>query len=60
MEIGTNILVGQDMERLKNEIYQILDGKAKKRTVPPLWDGKASERIADVIMKEMETADSRR
>ena len=48
VEIGTNIVVGQDMERLKREVYNILDGKAKKGKVPPLWDGKASERIADV------------
>jgi UDP-N-acetylglucosamine 2-epimerase (non-hydrolysing) len=49
-EMGTNIVVGQDMERLKNEVYNVLNGKAKKGTVPPLWDGKASERIAEVIL----------
>ena len=49
VEIGTNIVVGRDMDRLKMEVYQILDGQTKKGTVPPLWDGKASERIAGVI-----------
>jgi hypothetical protein len=38
------------MELLKTEVYRILDGQAKKGSVPPLWDGKASERIADVIL----------
>jgi len=51
VEIGTNILIGQDMERLKKEVYKILDGKAKKGSVPPLWDGKASERIAEVVLR---------
>jgi UDP-N-acetylglucosamine 2-epimerase (non-hydrolysing) len=49
VSIGTNILVGQDMGCLKSEVVRILAGGAKKGTVPPLWDGKASERIADII-----------
>ena len=48
--MGTNILVGQDMNLLKEEVYKILDGHAKQGTIPPLWDGKASERIADTIL----------
>ena len=51
VEIGTNILVGQDMKRLKKEVYQILNGGVEKGAVPPLWDGKASERIANVILE---------
>ena len=49
VELGTNIVVGQDMGKLKREVYRILDGKGKKGSVPPLWDGRASERIAEVI-----------
>jgi UDP-N-acetylglucosamine 2-epimerase (non-hydrolysing) len=49
VSLGTNILVGQDEGKLRHEISKILDGKAKRGTVPPLWDGNASERIADVI-----------
>ena len=49
VELGTNILVGQNMARLKEEVHKILGGKAKKGKVPPLWDGKAGERIAEVI-----------
>lgn len=50
VSIGTNILVGQGMGRLKIEVAHIMDGDAKKGTVPPLWDGHASERIADIIV----------
>lgn len=48
--LGTNILVGQDMERLRSEITRILDQAGRQGQTPPLWDGKAGERIADVIV----------
>ena len=49
--LGTNILVGQDMDQLCVEVTRILDGDAKKGRIPPLWDGKAGERIAKVIVE---------
>ena len=49
VELGTNILVGRDMQTLRAEVERILDGVKKEGTVPPLWDGHAAERIADVI-----------
>jgi len=47
--VGTNILVGQDMERLQAEVNRILAGEGKQGDIPPLWDGHAAERIAGVI-----------
>jgi len=47
--VGSNILVGRDMERLEAEARKILAGEAKSGSVPPLWDGKAGERIAEVV-----------
>lgn len=47
--MGTNVLVGQDMEQLRREVAAVLSGNAKRGQIPPLWDGHASERIADVI-----------
>jgi UDP-N-acetylglucosamine 2-epimerase (non-hydrolysing) len=49
VSVGTNILVGQDESKLSREISKILDGQAKCGTIPPLWDGNAGERIAEVI-----------
>ena len=49
--IGTNILVGRDMRLLKSEINQILNGKSKRGTIPELWDGKAGERVAEILIK---------
>jgi|GEM_PF-4032998 len=52
---STNIVVGQNMAKLQDQVSTILDGNAKKGKIPPLWDGKASERIADIIIKWMNT-----
>jgi UDP-N-acetylglucosamine 2-epimerase (non-hydrolysing) len=47
---GTNTLIGADPERLLPAIQTALAEKADRRaTVPPLWDGRAAERIADVL-----------
>lgn len=48
---GTNTLVGTDMELLTREVAQILAGQGKGGRVPPLWDGLASERIADILLQ---------
>jgi UDP-N-acetylglucosamine 2-epimerase (non-hydrolysing) len=48
--LGTNVLVGQESERLSAELAKVLAGKAKRGTIPPLWDGHAGSRIADVFL----------
>ena len=50
--LGTNMLVGRDMEMLRNCVMNILGGRGKSGVVPQLWDGKASERIADIVMSQ--------
>jgi UDP-N-acetylglucosamine 2-epimerase (non-hydrolysing) len=50
VSMGTNVLVGRDREKLRAELSRILSGKAKKGTVPPLWDGNAGDRIADILV----------
>ena len=47
--LGTNILVGQDGEKLRSELNKVLEGKPKQGTIPPLWDGHAGRRIAEII-----------
>ena len=51
LTMGTNTLVGQDSRKLTSELSAILQGKGKRGTVPPLWDGHAGERIADVLQR---------
>jgi len=47
--LGTNVLVGEDGEKLRSEMCKVLGGKAKPGTIPPLWDGHAGERIAEIL-----------
>jgi len=47
--MGTNTLVGHDSRKLAVELTAILEGRAKRGGIPPLWDGRAGERIADVL-----------
>jgi UDP-N-acetylglucosamine 2-epimerase (non-hydrolysing) len=49
--LGTNTLVGNDLAKLKAEILQVLAGNAKVGSIPPLWDGHAGERIAEIVAK---------
>ena len=49
INMGTNVLVGQDPQLLHSEVTRILEGRAKKGSVPRLWDGRASERIVQVL-----------
>jgi UDP-N-acetylglucosamine 2-epimerase (non-hydrolysing) len=48
---GTNTLVGQNRDALRTELSKILDGKQKQGSIPPLWDGRAGERIAGILSK---------
>jgi len=44
--IGTNVLIGDDLEFLR----EMIGREPKRGAIPPLWDGHASERIADEIL----------
>lgn len=54
VEVGTNILIGNDMEELRLEVNKVLNGKKKNGRIPDLWDGKASERIVGYILRYLE------
>jgi UDP-N-acetylglucosamine 2-epimerase (non-hydrolysing) len=44
--LGTNELIGRDTERLKERARAILGGDVRQGAIPPLWDGRAGERVA--------------
>lgn len=50
VEQGTNVLAGRDPERIVATVNRVLDGPPAQRR-PELWDGRASERIADVLLE---------
>ena len=48
IEMGTNVLAGTSREGIFNAYRESL-AKAASATIPPLWDGKASERIWSIL-----------
>jgi UDP-N-acetylglucosamine 2-epimerase (non-hydrolysing) len=51
VDIGTNYLAGTKREGILSVASEILSGNAKKGSIPPLWDGIAVERIADILLQ---------
>jgi len=51
VEVGTNYLAGTRPEAILSAARRILSGNGKKGNVPPLWDGRAAERIVDVLLR---------
>jgi UDP-N-acetylglucosamine 2-epimerase (non-hydrolysing) len=49
VSVGTNVLVGDDVARLKAEARRALAGRGRPGRLPELWDGHAGERIARVL-----------
>jgi len=48
---GTNLVIGSKAEAIIEESKKILIGKVKKGRRPDLWDGKAAERIVEVLLR---------
>ncbi|HEX5624445.1 MAG TPA: UDP-N-acetylglucosamine 2-epimerase (non-hydrolyzing) [Saprospiraceae bacterium] len=52
VEIGTNILLDDlDVDQTMQEVAKLLKGHRKPASVPELWDGRAAERIASILVK---------
>lgn len=47
--LGTNELVQFNYDAIAKKINEIENGTYKKGTIPPMWDGKATQRIAKVL-----------
>lgn len=46
---GTNVLVGEDAELLRQTLNDLLEGQWKKSEIPERWDGRTAERILSTI-----------
>jgi UDP-N-acetylglucosamine 2-epimerase (non-hydrolysing) len=51
VEVGTSEVLGRDHEAILNAVDRVLRGEWKKGGIPEGWDGKAAERIADIIVR---------
>jgi UDP-N-acetylglucosamine 2-epimerase (non-hydrolysing) len=50
-EIGSNTLLNFDNDMIQATVESIFSNTYKSCAIPPLWDGKATERIFEVISK---------
>jgi len=53
---GTNTLLGLDPKRIAEVPELLAAARGKAASVPPLWDGQASKRIADVLVSSLDEA----
>jgi UDP-N-acetylglucosamine 2-epimerase (non-hydrolysing) len=50
--LGTNVVLGLDPSRIPG-IVEAIGGETAPHVVPPLWDGRAAERIADIVVERL-------
>ena len=50
VELGTNLLLGNNPHLIQNGIYDLLEGNWKQTQIPELWDGKAGFRIIKILL----------
>ena len=48
--IGSNVLVGEDADKLRDEVTKMVCGDWKKCALPDRWDGRTSERIVQILL----------
>ncbi len=49
VEIGTNVIVGRDSNRMRAAVQDVIEGCEKTGSIPERWDGHAAERIAGIV-----------
>ena len=50
VSVGSNVLVGEDPEKLRESVAQLVSGEWKKCALPDRWDGRTAERILQVLI----------
>ena len=50
VSVGSNVLVGEDPERLAEAVAQMVRGEWKKCALPDRWDGRTADRILQILV----------
>ena len=50
--VGSNKLIGRDIDQLRQHVEDTLQQGSKRGQVPSLWDGHAGERIAKIVLAQ--------
>ena len=56
VEIGTNQLIGTDLNKVERAALDVIKGKKKNGNIPELWDGYAAERIVNILIQKTSAA----
>lgn len=51
VDFGTNEVVGRDRAKILDAVERVMLGRWKQGALHPLWDGRAAERIADILLR---------
>jgi UDP-N-acetylglucosamine 2-epimerase (non-hydrolysing) len=50
VNVGSNVLVGEDADKLREQVAKMIAGEWKKCALPDRWDGRTAERIVQIIL----------
>ena len=50
VSVGSNVLVGEDAEKLREAVKKMVCGEWKKCALPDRWDGRTAERIVQILL----------
>lgn len=53
VKVGSNELVGDDLQLLEEKLGQILRGEWKQSAIPDRWDGRSAERIVQILTENV-------
>ena len=48
--VGSNVLVGEDPDRLREAVTQLVSGQWKHSALPDRWDGRTADRILQILL----------
>lgn len=51
VSIGTNELAGDNREKMRSLLQNVISGHWKEGGIPPLWDGKTAQRIVSILLE---------
>ena len=50
VSVGSNVLVGEDADKLREAVGKMVAGEWKKCALPDRWDGRTAERIVQILL----------
>jgi len=53
VSVGSNVLVGEDADRLREAVAKMVRGEWKHSALPDRWDGRTAERILQILLNDV-------